>query len=81
MLGPKTKILLFPEMRVTKKIFTRAAGIFFLINLIKFFNKVYAQRTTLTALFFVNNKEFYLLLLEEKKTSIRPNKFASGKPP
>ena len=29
-LRPKTKILLFPEMRVTIKIFTRAANLFFL---------------------------------------------------
>ena len=40
--GPKKIVLLFPEMRVTKKIFTRAAGkklVF--VNLIVLFNKVY----------------------------------------
>ena len=29
----------------------------------------------------LKNKESYLLLFEEKKSSIRPNKFASGKLP
>ena len=28
----------------------------------------------------MKNKKSYILLFEEKKTSIRPNKFASGKP-
>ena len=37
---------------------------------------------TLAALLFVKkNKESYILLFEEKKTSIHPNKFASGKRP
>ena len=35
--GPKIKILLFPEMRVTRKIFTRAAtNLFLLTNLFQF---------------------------------------------
>ena len=39
-------------------------------------NQVYTKRTTQTA-----NEESYHLLFEEEKTSIRPNEFASRKPP
>ena len=45
-------------MRVTKKIFTRAAAKkYFLMNLIEFFLKVYTfSKPTLTALFFVEKQ-------------------------
>ena len=58
---------LFPEMWVTRKIFTRAAAnLLFLINLIDFF-EVYTYRITLTVFFLLKNKEPYPLLFKEKK--------------
>ena len=51
---PEKTILLFPEMWVTKKVFTRAAAKeFSLSTQFNFFKKVYTQKTALTALFFV----------------------------
>ena len=64
---PKRKMPLFPEMWVTRKIFTRAAAnLLFLINLIDFF-EVYTYRITLTVFFLLKNKESYPLLFKEKK--------------
>ena len=55
-------------MRVTKKIFTRAAANkFFFINLIEFFKQSLHLKTSLTVLFLLKNKEPYLLLFEGKK--------------
>ena len=63
---PRKKILLFPEMRVTKNIFIRAAANFFVINL-NFLNKVYAQRTTLTTLFFVETQRVLPFIVRKIK--------------
>ena len=42
---PKRKVLLFPEMRVTRKMFTRAAAnLFFQSILLNFLNKVYTKK-------------------------------------
>ena len=66
----KRKILLFPEMQVTRKIFTRAAAnSSFLINL----------RTTPKVICWKHGILPFIFWGE--KTSIRENKFASGKPP
>ena len=66
-------------MRVTRKIFIRtAANLNFLINLTDFFKKVYTQITTLTALFFVEKQTVLPFIVQRKKKSIHPNKFASG---
>ena len=56
-LMPKRKIVLFLEMWVTKKIFTRAVAnfFFFFFNFIEFF-KYSVHLTTLTAVFFVGKK-------------------------
>ena len=54
----KTKIILLPEMWLTKKIFMQQ--IYFFVSFINFL-------TTLIALFFVKNKEFPPLLFKERK--------------
>ena len=52
------KKLLFPEMRVTKKIFTRAPAKKFFINLIEFFKQRLHLKILLTALFLVEKNIF-----------------------
>ena len=60
-------MLLFLEMRVTRKIFTRtAANLLFLINLIDSF-EVYTERTTLTALFFVEKQRVLPFIVQREK--------------
>ena len=59
---PRKKILLFPEMRVTRKIFTRAAAIFF-------------KKFTLIKLFFVEKQLRSFLLLLVRINSLMENRF------
>ena len=48
------KIFLFPEMQKREKYSPRRSQIHFFLSIyFNFLNKVYTQRTTLTALFFV----------------------------
>ena len=58
---PKGIILLFPEIRVTRKIFTRAAAIFF-FNHFNFLNKIYIK-----ALFFVEKQRVLPFIVWTKK--------------
>ena len=46
-----------------------------------FLNSVYTYRTILTALYFVEKQRVKPFIIRKEKTSIRPNTFASGKPP
>ena len=62
-------ILLFPEMRVTQKIFTRAATKNSFVSIkLTFLNNLYTEKTTLTALFFVEKQRTLLLLFKGEKT-------------
>ena len=77
---PERKMLLVLEMPVTRKIFTwAAANLLLLINLIDSF-EVYTERTTLTALFFVEKQRVLPFIVQREKTSIRLYMFASRKP-
>ena len=58
---PKGKILLFPEIRVTRKIFTRAVAISF-FNYFNFLNKIYIK-----APFFVERQRVLPFIVWTKK--------------
>ena len=60
-------IHLFPEMRVTKKIFNRAAANFFFINLIELFQRLHLKNYSNSTLI-SKKKDPYLLLFEGKET-------------
>ena len=60
-------IHLFPEMRVTKKIFNRAAANFFFINLIELFQRLHLKNYS-NSTFLCWKKDPYLLLFEGKET-------------
>ena len=82
LLGLTKIILLFPEIRVTRKKFSMVtANLFFLIKLIESWNKVYTKKLLKHHFSLLKNIESYLLLFEEEKRPIRPTKFVSGKPP
>ena len=56
-------------MRVTQKIFTRAATKNSFVSIkLTFLNNLYTEKTTLTALFFVEKQRTLLLLFKGEKT-------------